>query len=255
MILVFATPEEARELLGLSARQPEIVRPQTSGPCVHYDERSEHAADTDPCTYPYGDGVCPHLDNPEILCPVKDACYAMHEVARMRDECEQEQGGQDADMTAREPVYETAAPEFVEPEPDDGAPHTYTVPATRKPTNPNAWSDEEIEVIRRAQSAAEAGRLYVDAFPESNRTAAAVSSRWYKLRAAGELIEPEPEEPDFIVPHPTFRPGDRVRITHALHRGQTGKIERYFPATENYLVAIDGMPDMIVLTDAQMEAV
>ena len=66
--------------------------------------------------------------------------------------------------------------------------------------------------------------------------------------------EPEPEEPDITVPHPTFRPGDRVRITHALHRGQTGKIERYFPATENYLVAIDGMPDMIVLTDVQMEA-
>jgi len=37
---------------------------------------------------------------------------------------------------------------------------------------------------------------------------------------------------------PVFRPGDRVRITHALHRGQTGKIKRYLPATENYLVAI-----------------
>jgi hypothetical protein len=46
-----------------------------------------------------------------------------------------------------------------------------------------------------------------------------------------------------------------VRIKHALHRGQTGEIRRYFPATENYLVAIDGMPDMIVLTDAQMGAV
>ena len=264
MILIFATPEEARILLGLSTRQPGIVRPQTSGPCVHYDERSEHAADTDPCTYPYGDGVCPHLDNPEILCPIKDACYAMHEVARMRDECEQEQEVADAQTILDEVSRlkdraltildraETAAPEWGEPEPDDGALHTYTVPATRKP-HPNAWSDEEIEVIRRAQSAAEAGRLYVDAFPESNRTAAAVSSRWYKLRAAGELIEPEPEEPDFIVPHPTFRPGDRVRITHALHRGQTGKIERYFPATENYLIAIDGLPDRIILRDKDLE--
>jgi hypothetical protein len=234
VILVLATPEEARELLGLSARQPEIVRPQTSGPCVHCEDGTPYR-----CTYPYGDGTCPHLDNPDILCPVKDACYAMSEVARMRDVCEAEQEEQDADMAAVAPsqTYEIAAPEWVEP------------------TNPNAWSDEEIEVIRRAQSAAEAGRLYVDAFPESNRTMKSVSSRWYKLRAAGKLIEPEPEEPDFIVPHPTFRPGDRVRIKHALHRGQTGKIERYFPATENYLVAIDGMPDMIVLTDAQMEAV
>jgi hypothetical protein len=254
MILVFATPEEARVLLGLSTRQTEILRPQTSGPCVHYDEWSEHAADAYPCTYPYGDGMCPHLDNPDIICPVKDACYAMSEVARMRDECEQEQGEQDADMTAREPVYETAAPEWVEPEPDDGVLHTHTVPATRKP-HLNAWSDEEIEVIRRARNAKEAVTLYYGAYPQSSRTHAAAQSRWYQLRAAGKLIEPEPEEPDITVPHPTFRPGDRVRITHALHRGQTGKIERYFPATENYLVAIDGMPDMIVLTDAQMEAV
>jgi hypothetical protein len=247
MILIFATPEEARELLGLSTRQTEILRPQTSGPCVHYGPYG--------CEVPRDDGQCPHLDNPDVLCPVKDACYAMSEVARMRDVCEAEQGHPDADAATGELVYETAAPEFVEPEPDDGALHAYTVPATRKPTTPNAWSDEEEEVIRRAQSAAEAGRLYVDAFPESNRTAAAVSSRWYRLRAAGELIEPEPEEPDFTVPHPTFRPGDRVRIKHALHRGQTGKIERYFPATENYLVAIDGMPDMIVLRDEEMEAV
>ena len=83
MILIFATPEEARELLGLSTRQPEIVRPQTSGPCVHYDEQTEYAADAYPCTYPYGDGMCPHLDNLDVLCPVKDACYAMREVARM----------------------------------------------------------------------------------------------------------------------------------------------------------------------------
>ena len=237
-----------------------VLRPQTSGPCVHIDQ----AASDDPdavrvlglaCRHP--DGECPHLETPEILCPVRDSCYAMREVARLRDACEAEQDEQDADMAAVAPsqTYETAAPEWVEPEPDDGVLHTYTVPATRKPTNPNAWSDEEIEVIRRAQSAAEAGRLYVDAFPESNRTVAAVSSRWYRLRVAGELIEPEPEEPDFTVPHPTYRPGDRVRITHALHRGQTGKIERYFPATENYLVAIDGMPDMIILQDSDLEAV
>ena len=229
---------------GAIEREIVILRPQVDGPCIHYGP--------DGCEVPGGD--CPHLDNPDILCPVKDACYAMRDVARMRDACEAEQDEQDADMTAAPPsqTYKTAAPEWVEPEPDDGALHTYTVPATRKP-HPNAWSDEEIEVIRRAQSAAEAGRLYVDAFPESNRTMKSVSSRWYKLRAAGKLIEPEPEEPDFTVPHPTFRPGDRVRIKHALHRGQTGKIERYFPATDNYLVAIDGLPDRIILRDKDLE--
>ncbi len=65
MILVFATPEEARELLGLSTRQPE------SGPCMHYGLYG--------CEVPRDDGQCPHLDNPDVLCPVKDACYAMCE--------------------------------------------------------------------------------------------------------------------------------------------------------------------------------
>ena len=215
----------------LQDADPRIARPQTSGPCVHYDELSEYAADAYPCTYPYSDehsdGVCPHLDNPDIICPVKDACYAMSEVARMRDVCEAEQDEQDADMAVVAPSQ------------------TYE---TRKPTNPNVWSDEEIEVIRRAQSAAEAGRLYSETYGIWKRSRRAVTTRWYKLRAAGELIAPAPtpdfvgdttpvtqcdEEPDFIVPHPTFRPGDRVRITHALHRGQTGKIKRYFPATED----------------------
>ncbi len=87
-------PEGGR---GLNNERCTLIRPQTSGPCVHYDERSEHAADADPCTYPYGDG-CPHLDNPDVLCPVKDACAAMSEVARMRDACETEQDDREADV-------------------------------------------------------------------------------------------------------------------------------------------------------------
>ena len=365
MIIVIADVDEVAALLGLSTeRHPTVIRPQTSGPCVHCEDGTPYR-----CTYPYDDGRCPHLDNPDVLCPVKDACYAqvcslcVHYDERSEhvdnidpcthpDACKtgcpyldddgiycpqkdewsaaskqaeedlawawgddipkfvplaQDPEGWGTDMVAEapdtvpqsdyvlapedpraqaadagksepefpepvpeeEPVYETGAPEWVEPEPDDGALHTYTVPATRKPTNPNAWSDEEIEVIRRAQSADEAGRLYSETYGIWKRSRSAVMSRWYKLRAAGELIAPAPtpdfagdtapvtqcdEDPVFAVPRPAYRPGDRVRIKHALHRGQTGKIERYFPATENYLVAIDGMPDMIVLTDAQMEA-
>ena len=234
----------------------QVIRPQTSGLCVHYDPNGSAPEDGDGpdyredpplCAYPYPckDG-CPHLDNPDVLCPVKDACYAMSEVARMRDVCEAEQDEQDADMAAVAPsqTYETAAPEWVEP------------------TNPNVWSDEEIEVIRRAQSAAEAGRLYSETYGIWKRSRRAVTTRWYKLRAAGELIAPAPT-PDFVgdttpvtqCEVPVFRPGDRVRITHALHRGQTGKIKRYFPATEDYLVAIDGMPDMVWLSEDYLEAV
>ena len=252
MIIIIADVDEVAALLDRGEPwEPDVIPPQTSGPCVHYDDRRPDG----PCAYPYPHAEgCPHLDNPDVLCPVKDGLYAMGCVARMRDECEAEQAAQDADAATGEPVYETAAPEWVEPEPDDGALHTYTVPATRKP-HPNAWSDEEEEVIRRARNAKEAVTLYYGAYPQSSRTYAAAQSRWYQLRAAGKLIEPEPEEPDFTVPYPTFRPGDRVRITHALHRGQTGKIERYFPATENYLVTIDGMPDMVILQDSDLEAV
>ncbi len=266
MILVFATPEEARELLGLSTRQPEILRPQTSGPCVHYDERSEHAADADPCTYPYGDGTCPHLDNPEILCPVKDACYAMRDVARMRGVCEAERGEQDADMTAVAPsqTYETAAPEWVEPEPDERSSYAIHLPLPAK--RKDAWTEEENWTVARADTRDEAIEIYRAAYPDSPRTDKAIRSRWEKLhRDCKEPLAPDfvgdavpvtqCDEEAFAVPRPTFRPGDRVRIKHALHRGQTGVIQRYFPATENYLVAIDGLPDMIVLTDAQMEAV
>jgi hypothetical protein len=285
MLLIFATPEEARELLELSTRQPEILRPQTSGPCVHYDEQTEYAADTYPCTYPYGDGTCPHLDNPDVLCPVKDACYAMHEVARktppeLQEVAEQDE--QDADMAAGEAVYETETPEFVEPAPDDGALHTYTVPvheeeppqdgappyAIRLPPpakRKNAWTEEENWTVARADTRTEAIEVYRAAYPDSTRTDKAILSRWEKLHrdcrepltldTVGDtaLVTQCDEDPVFTVPHPTYRPGDRVRIKHALHRGQTGKIERYFPATENYLVAIDGLPDRIILRDKDLE--
>jgi len=172
MILIFATPEEARVLLGLSTRQPEILRPQTSGPCVHYDERSEHAADAYPCTYPYGDGVCPHLDNPDIICPVKDEWLAesdgidsdlawawgddLPEFVSLAQDPE----GRGHDLAAeatdtpprsdyvlapRDPQEQVAdaeepEPEFPALEPDDGALHTYTVPC-----DPQADEPERVE--------------------------------------------------------------------------------------------------------------
>jgi len=41
------------------------------------------------CRHPAGE--CPHMDNPEITCPIHDACEAMYCVMRARDECETEQ--------------------------------------------------------------------------------------------------------------------------------------------------------------------
>ena len=348
MILIFATPEEARELLGLSTRQTEILRPQTSGPCVHYGPYG--------CEVPRDDGQCPHLDNPDVLCPVKDACYAMHEVARMRDKCETEQeeqvsslcgyydersehadnidpcthpdaceGGcpyldddgiycpqkeelawawgddipkfvplaQDpegwgTDMVAEAPdtiprsdyvpapedpgrlhtyVVEPE-PEFPEPAPEEGPVYEAPPPVGEMRLDARGWTPEEERALRGATTPAEAVALYRAAYPGSSRTDAAIKSRYHqKIRPrrhgadgplpdfAGDTVPVTQcdEDPVFTVPHPTFRPGDRVRITHALHRGQTGKIERYFPATENYLVAIDGLPDRIILRDKDLE--
>ena len=82
MLLIFATPEEARELLRLSTRQPE------SGPCVYYGPYG--------CEVPRDDGQCPHLDNTSIVCPIKDVLGAAQ-------------------------AYAPAEPEFIEPEPDEAA--------------------------------------------------------------------------------------------------------------------------------------
>ncbi len=78
MILI-GTPEEIRALVAPSAEtKPILLRAQESGPCVYYDPHLK-----DRCTYPY-DRACPHLDNPEILCPVKDSCSAMAAILRMQ---------------------------------------------------------------------------------------------------------------------------------------------------------------------------
>ena len=102
MIIIIADVDEVAALLDMDeSRAPEIVRPQTSGPCVHLDQ----IATDDPeevqalgvaCRHPAGE--CPHMDNPEITCPIHDACEAMYCVMRARDECEAEQEEQDAAM-------------------------------------------------------------------------------------------------------------------------------------------------------------
>jgi hypothetical protein len=233
MIIIIADVDEVAALLDMDeARQPEIVRPQTSGPCVHYGPYG--------CEVPREDGQCPHLDNASIVCPIKDVLGAAQ-------------------------AYAPAEPEFVEPEPDDGALHTYTVPATRKP-HPSAWSDEEEEVIRRAQSADEAGRLYSETYGIWKRSRSAVTSRWYKLRAAGKLIAPTPT-PDFVgdtapvtqcdeaaIRRPRFKAGDRVRILHPTYKGYTGTIRGYDAATANYLTHIDGTTDTMWLSEEYLEA-
>lgn len=99
---------------GMSLRPGQVIRPQTSGPCVHVDS----ADDDDPIEAQalgyacrHSSGQCPHLDAPEILCPLKDALYALREVARLRKVCEAEQEEQGRDMGAAAEQQRTQSPE------------------------------------------------------------------------------------------------------------------------------------------------
>ena len=81
--------DEARDYLEyLSSRRGIVIRPQTSGSCVHYGPYG--------CEVPREDGQCPHLDNTRIVCPIKDALGAAQ-------------------------AYAPAEPESIEPEPDESA--------------------------------------------------------------------------------------------------------------------------------------
>ena len=233
----------------VSALPDGVLLPQTSGPCVHYDpegvaspngdgEAGEHQGEAPVCAYPSERGLCPHLDNPEILCPVKDSLYAMHEVARMRGVCEAEQ---DADMAAVAPsqTYETAAPEWVEPEPDEAAPYEVPrsdyvlapepAPADPQPLDNNevgpepeaqdqdpnairviqipprakrkdAWSEDELWVVARATTLPDAIGAYRAAYPDSARTDGAIKAQWRKLRGPDRETSPvtATPAPDFI---------------------------------------------------------
>lgn len=192
MILIFASPEEARELLGISPRrQTEIIRPQTSGPCVHYEDGTPYR-----CAYPYGDGACPHLDAPDVLCPVKDACYAMREVARLRETCEERdreierEAAQvpQSDYVLVPPHATESEPEILAPAPEEEEEPTRIALPRR-----GSWLPIEDDSLRRAASAAVP--IYRDEFGVSARTDGAIKARWYVLR---KQITPQTPTPDFV---------------------------------------------------------
>jgi hypothetical protein len=171
-----------------------VLRPQTSGPCVHIDQ----ADDKDPeeiralglaCRHPGRvyqrddecpqEWECPHVGNPDVLCSVRDACYAMGEVARMRDACEAEQEEQDAAMAAEGRLHTyVVEPEILEPAPEEEPVYeTKPVQAPRSPRK-DTWTAEEDVPIRAAEHAAAAVEAYRAAFPESIRTEKAIRKRY-----------------------------------------------------------------------------
>ena len=205
-MILAGTPEEIRALVAPSAEKkpaPILLRAQESGPCVYYDPHLiEH------CTYPY-DRACPHLDNPEILCPVKDACAAMQAIALLREACEAEQEEQDQDMAAevadqvprsdyvlaprdpQTPGGDAGVPEFPALEPDEAAPYKvtpYKVVAKkgRAPGHVQEWTAEEDAALLGAANRHEALALYHERVPDSERSDAAIQRRWYDIREPRE---------------------------------------------------------------------
>lgn len=70
-----------------------------------------------------------------------------------------------------------------------------------------------------------------------------------------EFVEPEPDEDhSYAIRRPRFKAGDKVRILHPTYKGYTGTIRRYYAATENYLLSIDGTRDTIWLSEQYLEA-
>jgi len=263
MILVLDGDEAERYLryIAGSGRTETLLRPQTSGPCVHIDQ-----ADIDDpeavqalgvaCRHPAGE--CPHLDD-EVICPVKNTCYAMHEVARMR-EAEQEEQDQAI-------VAESAA--VPEPEITPKGGRAYEAPPPTHGGWPSArgWTPTEEQVMREARTPTEAVSLYRAAYPESPRSDASIKSRYHsRIRrarrlgappapvvdgAAGELADADVCAPDGGTiddttcdrPHRSLV-GQQVRLLgpHDL-AGSEGTIRNV--CADQVLVALNDAPDHV----------
>ena len=235
MILI-GNPDEIRALIAPSAEtKPVLIRAQESGVCVYYDpDQRDH------CTYPY-DRACPHLDNPDVVCPIKDVLTA-----------------------ADKQLYADPAPEFPAVAPDETASYEIALPslANRK----DAWTEDESWIVARADTWKEAIVSYRGRFPHSKRTDKAIQSRWVKLRAATppqpapepvedlDIDERDPDQRVSEIRRPRFRPGDKVRVTKPALRGITGEIKRYYEPTENYLLLVDGAPDLMWVSEEYLEA-
>ncbi len=233
------TPEDSTKGAAQETKTT-ILRPQTSGPCVHcyrYGEKwvdridemptmelvvkvsdiSDHFpglglpgyrganlmsrqvlidylnrfAGTDAvaqCKYPHDDGDCPHLDNPEILCPIRDSCVAMGDAL-----CTPADENEDEDEE-EQPEPQPA------PEQEDGQEDHDTDRRWRW----REWTDAEIRAVLGADSPSGAIQRYRAELPDSNRTDDAIRSYWYKARSGGRLLASrEPKDKPKDKPRPT----------------------------------------------------
>jgi len=238
-MLIIGTPGEFRDLFQEEEeiRYKTVLRPQTSGPCLSY---GPHGCEI-PCKSGEEREGCPHIDNPDVVCPIKDVLTA-----------------------ADKQLYADPAPEFPAVAPDETASYEIALPslANRK----DAWTEDESWIVARADTWKEAIVSYRGRFPHSKRTDKAIQSRWVKLRAATppqpapepvedlDIDERDPDQRVSEIRRPRFRPGDKVRVTKPALRGITGEIKRYYEPTEDYLLLVDGAPDLMWIAEEYLEA-
>ena len=242
-----ASPEPA------PVRPGQVVRPQTSGPCVHIDT----VDDADPievqvlgyaCRHPARQ--CPHLDAPEIVCPLKDALYAMRAVASLRAECEAEQSRGLATTVPQSEYILSPRPAPVSAEgaapaapgedhpPDDAplppgadeppAPPDEALEPSDSPTevppleeeivfqDGMRWTEAEIGAIASADGPTEAIRRYREAFPTSLRGDGSITTRLYivrKKRSARSI-------------HDRVGMLVEIRLRSSPHYGRIGRVTR-----------------------------
>ena len=203
------------------------------------------------------------MDNPEITCPIHDACEAMYCVMRARDECEAEQEEQvsslcgyydersehadNIDPCTHPDACKTGCP-YLD---DDGiyCPQKDGWSAASKQAEEDlawAWGDDLPEFVSLAQDPEGRGH---------DRGADVATEGPVYAPAEPEFVEPEPDEDhSYAIRRPRFKTGDRVRISHPAFKGYTGTIRRYYAATENYLTHIDGTTDTTWLSEEYLEA-
>ena len=64
-----------------------------------------------------------------------------------------------------------------------------------------------------------------------------------------DIDERDPDQRVSEIRRPRFRPGDKVRVTKPALRGITGEIKQYYVPTENYLLLVDGAPDLMWVSE------
>ena len=202
MILILDGAEAVGYLRHLATDGAHEVREQPHGRCRYFDDKGSLTLDGDgpspredrpPCTY---DGECPHLNNPNIGCPITESLSSMRKSPPP-------QAG------AVPPSDYVLAPQ--EPVPDlESAPLTIPKPQGVPRAKKNEWDQNEESALMGATSPIDAVRMYRAVYPDSDRSDAAIKTRYHiRIKKSQPVAEDTDQMSEAL---PDFA-GDQVPIT------------------------------------------